>query len=702
MARREGARTPTTRAVRTSRARCKTPRWRRREAIAGRRGRGPFLRRCSCQSDAPASNGTQLEGRTVCEIFCRLLSCWCVMLAGRPLCAPCVAVFRARFSSPGCSTLANVCFRAAAVAPVSGRAPPTPPPPSGMILDEFVLLKKLGEGAFATVWAARKVDDRSRLYAVKHLKQADDPARGVNLLATPEFRSLKAIPRCPHVLRAVQVARERGQVFLVTEWCDTDLLKLVESARDRGAGGLPERVAASALRHLLLALERVHASKWTHRDVKPENILIANGVAKLADFGEATEFANEDARRTYVGTRWYRAPEQFLLADEVRRPGAADVWAAGCVLVECLLGHALFRGASDADMLRKIAETIGARGVDAETAASFARLAENGVAPRGDGRLEEIVRGQNPAASPAALDLARKLLTIDPERRITAAEALRHPFVRDAGNAPVALDAAGTPSAPGLRVGGGGGGGGVGGVGRATAAGRGGGGAAARAPPPPRWARRRRSAPRRSRAAARRWRRGPIPATTSSRWTPRPSRDRRTAGETPPRRRREWARARMMMHRGVPVPIAPAPRPSPASRSSRPRRRRRTRRRFGRRRRARRGPPRRLRTPRTLRTLRAPRTGPPVASPRRSGRCASVERAGEGAAASARRRTRRRTRRGRIRRRTTRAVFRRARRATLRGRSGSGWAPRARVGGCSAGRGRAWRRTEARGTARTS
>ena len=169
-----------------------------------------------------------------------------------------------------------------------------------MILDEFVLLKKLGEGAFATVWAARKVDDRSRLYAVKHLKQADDPARGVNLLATPEFRSLKAIPRCPHVLRAVQVARERGQVFLVTEWCDTDLLKLVESARDRGAGGLPERVAASALRHLLLALERVHASKWTHRDVKPENILIANGVAKLADFGEATEFANEDARRTYV------------------------------------------------------------------------------------------------------------------------------------------------------------------------------------------------------------------------------------------------------------------------------------------------------------------------------------------------------------------------------------------------------------------
>ena len=64
-----------------------------------------------------------------------------------------------------------------------------------MILDEYVFLKRLGEGAFATVWAARKRvgDDRRKLYAVKHLKQSDDPSSGKNLLTTPEFRSLKAI-----------------------------------------------------------------------------------------------------------------------------------------------------------------------------------------------------------------------------------------------------------------------------------------------------------------------------------------------------------------------------------------------------------------------------------------------------------------------------------------------------------------------------
>ena len=130
-----------------------------------------------------------------------------------------------------------------------------------MILDEFELLKKLGEGAFATVWAARRVDappnasgDRARkLYAVKHLKAATDPATGQDLLTTAEFRSLRAIPRHPNVLRPVQVARERGQVFLVTEWCESDVLKTLEAAKARGEVGLPERTVASMCGGLLRA-----------------------------------------------------------------------------------------------------------------------------------------------------------------------------------------------------------------------------------------------------------------------------------------------------------------------------------------------------------------------------------------------------------------------------------------------------------------
>lgn len=318
-----------------------------------------------------------------------------------------------------------------------------------MFLDEFEFVKRLGEGAFATVWAARRKDpggpNHGKLYAVKHLKQADDGVAGKGLLGTPEFRSLKFIARHPNVLRAVQVARERGQVFLVTEWCDDNLLSIVETARERGLGRVPEDVTRAALSHLLEALAHCHDARWAHRDVKPENILVASGVAKLADFGEACEFDGDDALRTYVGTRWYRAPEQLVFEKHApneyrvinarwRNPGAADVWAAGCVMCECYLGHALFRGNSSADMLRKMADVLGDGGGFDDANQSSKKLIrewpiaanDDACVPRGPCRLADAFGRDGIGAD--ALDLVRAMLAVDPARRITARAALAHPF----------------------------------------------------------------------------------------------------------------------------------------------------------------------------------------------------------------------------------------------------------------------------------
>ena len=330
---------------------------------------------------------------------------------------------------------------------------PRESPRFAMILDEFELLKKLGEGAFATVWAARRVDapqsrsvsgDQTRtLYAVKHLKATTDPETGQDLLTTAEFRSLRAIPRHPNVLRPVQVARERGQVFLVTEWCDSDVLKLLEEAKTKGALGVPERAVAAAVGGLLRALAHCHKSGWAHRDVKPENILIANGVVRLADFGEAADVGNgldqTTLENTYVGTRWYRAPEQFLPRGvsfpDPKAPGnahASDVWAAGCVMGECLLGRALFRGAGAGDMLRKIAELVG-EDARAPTKRSvrdaWAETAGSDCTPCGPGRFEETFKLKEQGhVSNELIALLREMLCVDPARRITAARAAEHPF----------------------------------------------------------------------------------------------------------------------------------------------------------------------------------------------------------------------------------------------------------------------------------
>ena len=314
-----------------------------------------------------------------------------------------------------------------------------------MFLDEFEFVKRLGEGAFATVWAARRKDpdgpNHGKLYAVKHLKQRDDGADAAGLLGTPEFRSLKSIARHPHVLRAVQVARERGQVFLVTEWCDDDLLSIVEKARERGFGRVPDDVTRAAISHLTQALAHCHDSRWIHRDVKPENILVREGVAKLADFGEACEFDGEEKLVTYRGTRWYRAPEQFIFENAEQseyetvsrrwHTGAADVWAAGCVMAELYLGHALFRGNSGPDMLRKMADTLGENGGFDETSELIRRWPtaanDDRCVPRGGDRLVDALSGS--MIGEDALDLMRAMLRVDPSRRITAREASRHPFV---------------------------------------------------------------------------------------------------------------------------------------------------------------------------------------------------------------------------------------------------------------------------------
>ena len=143
------------------------------------------------------------------------------------------------------------------------------------------------------------------------------------------------------------------------------MLKTLEAAKARGEIGLPESSVAGVGRGLLRALAHCHAHGWAHRDVKPENILIADGAVRLADFGEAAEtsaesgarrFASRDARDARGLTA---AREQFLPRGVWEKaPGnahARDVWAAGCVMGECLLGRALFRGAGAGDMLRKIA-----------------------------------------------------------------------------------------------------------------------------------------------------------------------------------------------------------------------------------------------------------------------------------------------------------------------------------------------------------
>ena len=213
---------------------------------------------------------------------------------------------------------------------------------------------------------------------------------------------------------------------------------------------------------LLSAIAHIHQCGVFHRDIKPENLLLqldnfipptpttaattstsrpfsrptTSSAAyltpslKLADFGQARDIRSRPPYSEYVSTRWYRAPEQLLRLGVYSSP--IDVWAAGCVMAELYTLTPLFAGNNETDTLQRIAHTIpppadwpdGQQLMQRVFGAGGNRGAVGAAGGAGRDGLKRCVSG----ASEAALDLMTAMLQWDPKRRITARDALQHPF----------------------------------------------------------------------------------------------------------------------------------------------------------------------------------------------------------------------------------------------------------------------------------
>ncbi|XP_054084594.1 homeodomain-interacting protein kinase 2 isoform X3 [Zeugodacus cucurbitae] len=331
---------------------------------------------------------------------------------------------------------------------------------------EYEVLEFLGRGTFGQVVKCWK-RGTSEIVAIKILKNHPSYARQGQIEVSILSRLSQENADEFNFVRAFECFQHKNHTCLVFEMLEQNLYDFLKQNK---FSPLPLKYIRPILEQVLTALLKLKQLGLIHADLKPENIMLVDPVrqpyrVKVIDFGSASH-VSKTVCNTYLQSRYYRAPEIILGLPFCE---AIDMWSLGCVVAELFLGWPLYPGSSEFDQIRYISQTQGLPTEhmlnsasktskffyrDVDSTYPFWRLktteeheAETNTKSKEARKyifncLDDIGQVNVPTDLEGGqllaektdrrefIDLLKRMLTIDQERRLTPAEALNHSFVR--------------------------------------------------------------------------------------------------------------------------------------------------------------------------------------------------------------------------------------------------------------------------------
>nr|AID23644.1 glycogen synthase kinase-3beta [Hofstenia miamia] len=280
--------------------------------------------------------------------------------------------------------------------------------------------KMVGNGSFGVVYHARLLDSNEDVAIKKVLQDKRFKNRELQIMRQLDhYNVIKLL----YFFYSSGEKKDEVYLNLVCEYVPENLYRVARQY-SKSKQTIPLFNIKLYMYQLFRSLHYIHCLQICHRDIKPQNLLLnpETGVLKLCDFGSAKRLQAGEPNVSYICSRYYRAPELIFGATDYTC--SIDIWSAGCVMAELLLGQPIFPGDSGVDQLVEIIKVLGTptREQIREMNPNYTEFKFPQIKAH---PWDKVFRSRTP---PEAIQLVTKLLEYTPQERSKPIQACAHVF----------------------------------------------------------------------------------------------------------------------------------------------------------------------------------------------------------------------------------------------------------------------------------